>query len=126
MKARKLVRFGRDLPRSHWMRRAGLPANASLRGYAEDHAVSQLVSLAGDAIAAHGMTRKEVAELLGTTKSNVSQFLNGSRNMTIKTFGALLWTCGWLVDVTTVRPVGSERGWKPRRTIRRQRPRGET
>jgi predicted XRE-type DNA-binding protein len=114
MKARKLVRFSDDLPRRHWIARQLLPGT-SLRSYAEEGAISHLVSFAAAAIDACGMTRKEVAELLGTTKGNVSQLLNGSRNMTVKSFGALLWACGWEVDAITVIPVGG------RTQIRRRR-----
>jgi transcriptional regulator with XRE-family HTH domain len=104
--ANPVIRTSSDLPDDHWMARQ-LPPNTSLRGYAEDRAVSMLASVAIQAIEEAGLTRAEVARLLGTTRGYVSQVLNGSTNMTLKTFGALLWAAGRQVASVSTEPVGS-------------------
>ena len=100
-----IVRTREDLPLGHWMARQ-LPEGASLRGYAEDRAISALTQVAQDAIDSAGLSRAEVAELLGTSRSYVSQVLNGSTNMTLKTLGALLWAAGQQVGRLETEPVG--------------------
>ena len=60
-----------------------------------------------DAIEDSGLTRAELARVLGTTKSYVSQVLNGSTNMTLKTLGGLLWATGKQVQNVTVAVTGS-------------------
>lgn len=101
-----LIRTSDDLPRDHWIARQ-LPPNTSLRAYAEDEAISVLTTAAQDAIEHAGLSRKDVADALGTTKSYVSQVLNGSTNMTLKTFGALLWVCGRQVTAIKTEPIGT-------------------
>lgn len=99
-----VVRTREDLPVGHWMARQ-LPEGASLRGYAEDRAISVLTQVAQEAIDGAGISRAEVAELLGTSRSYVSQVLNGSTNMTLKTLGALLWVAGQQVARLETEPV---------------------
>lgn len=89
----RFVRTSDDLAPDHWMARQ-LPAGVSLRAYGEDEAISNITNAVQVAIDETGLTRAEIARLLGTTKSYVSQVLNGSTNMTLKTLGALLWACG--------------------------------
>lgn len=89
----KPIRTADDLPRDHWIARQ-LPAGTSLRSYAEDEAISVLTSAVQDALDRAGVSRAEAARLLGTTRSNVSQALNGSSNMTLRTLGGLLWCAG--------------------------------
>jgi transcriptional regulator with XRE-family HTH domain len=101
-----LIRLTSDLPEGHWMRRHS-PDNTSLRPYAEDRVVSVLTGAAIDAIEEAGISRVEVARLLGTTKSYVSQVLNGSTNMTVKTLGALLWASGQQVRCLETEPIGT-------------------
>jgi predicted XRE-type DNA-binding protein len=82
-----------DLKPGHWLSRQ-LPAGASLRGYAEDRAIATITRSVQQTINEAGLSRSDLARLLGTTKSYVSQVLNGSTNMTLKTLGALLWASG--------------------------------
>ena len=88
-----LIHYSKDLPIDHWLTRL-VPPEMSLRAYAEDRAVAELTGTVLETIERAGLTRAEVARLLGTTKSYVSQVLNGSTNMTLKTLGALLWAAG--------------------------------
>jgi transcriptional regulator with XRE-family HTH domain len=103
----RFYRFSDDLPDGHWMARQ-LPRGASLRGFAEDEAISVVTSAVQEAIDEAGLTRAEVATLLGTTKSYVSQVLNGSTNMTLKTLGAFLWACGREVTELRSGVLGAE------------------
>lgn len=114
---RRLVRTSSELPANHWMARQ-LPPNTSLRGYAEDRAVSLLTRAVLDAIESAGLSRADVARALGTTKSYVSQVLNGSTNMTLKTLGALLWASGRQVSDLRTDVIGA-----PPRPERQQRQR---
>lgn len=92
-----LVRTRDDLPLGHWLARQ-LPPGTSLRTYAEERAIMTLTRQVLDAVEEAGLTRAEIASLLGTSRSFVSQVLNGSANMTLKTLGALLWATGRQVD----------------------------
>lgn len=103
---KRLTRIVRDLPEGHWICRHA-PAHASLRPYAEDRAVSILTGAVIDCIENAGISRAEVARTLGTTKSYISQVLNGSTNMTLKTIGALLWACGQQVLALRSAPMGT-------------------
>lgn len=100
-----LVRTSDDLPKNHWMARQ-LPPGTSLRAYAEDEAISVLTSAVQEALDDAGITRAEIAEQLGTTRSYVSQVLNGSTNMTLKTLGALCWVAGRQVTELRSVPLG--------------------
>ena len=104
--AKKAIRTREDLPPGHWMARQ-LPCGASLRGYTEERAVALLTQAAQQAIDSAGVTRSEAAKLLGTSRSHVTQVLNGSANMTLKTLGALLWVGGQQVATLRTEPVGA-------------------
>jgi len=106
------IRTSDDLPHDHWIARQ-LPRGTSLRPFAEDEAISVLTGAVQDAINNAGMTRAEVARVLGTTKSYVSQVLNGSTNMTLRTFGALLWAAGRQVQGVETAPVGTAAAEEP-------------
>ena len=103
---KRLIRYSKDLPTDHWLARL-VPAEMSLRAYAEDRAVAELTGGVIEAIERAGLTRAEIARLLGTTKSYISQVLNGSTNMTLKTLGALLWAAGREVAELRTAQVGA-------------------
>ncbi|MEX2178629.1 MAG: helix-turn-helix transcriptional regulator [Gemmatimonadaceae bacterium] len=103
---KNVIRTVDDLPSDHWIARQ-LPAGTSLRPYAEDEAISAITAAVQDAIKRAGLSRSEVAGLLGTTKSYVSQALNGSTNMTLRTLGALLWAAGRQVRDLWTEPLGA-------------------
>lgn len=104
--AKRVIRTTDDLPAHHWMARQ-LPKGCSLRGYAEDRAVSELTKAVQDALDAAGLSRAEVADCLGTSRSYISQVLNGSANMTLKTLGALLWVSGRQVSGLATEDIGA-------------------
>ena len=105
-KTNKVVRTRDDLPPGHWLRRQ-LPAGASLRTYAEERAIINLTRFVNQAAEASDLSRAELANLLGTSRSFVSQVLNGSANMTLKTFGALLWAVGQQVSGVKTEVLGT-------------------
>lgn len=109
---KRLVHTSDDLPQNHWMARQ-LPPGTSLRAYAEDQAISVLISAVQDAINDAKISRAEIARLLGTTKSYVSQVLNGSPNLTVKSLGALLWAAGREVSELRTVAVGAEMRREP-------------
>ena len=103
---KRLIRTSDDLKLGHWMTRQ-LPAGTSLRGYSEERAIAVITRAVQKAIDDAGLSRSDVAKVLGTTKSYVSQVLNGSTNMTLKTLGALLWASGQQVNAIVSDEVGS-------------------
>ena len=100
-----VVRSVDDLPQAHWLARQ-LPAGTSLRGFAEERAILAGARVVEQAIAAAQLSRTDLAELLGTSRSYITQVLNGSANMTLKTLGALLWACGQEVEAVSMRALG--------------------
>ncbi len=88
-----VVRTVDDLSPDHWMAQQ-LPPGASLRRYAEARAISLLTRSIQDAIQEAGLSRAEVARVLGMKPTYVSRVLNGYSNMTMRTLGALFWACG--------------------------------
>ena len=109
---KRAIRTSNDLPRNHWIARQ-LPAGTSLRSYAEDEAITVLTSAVHDALNAAGLSRAEIADLLGTTRSYVTQVLSGSTNMTLRTLGALLWASGQQVAQLRVEPLGTMANARP-------------
>jgi transcriptional regulator with XRE-family HTH domain len=78
-----------------------------LRTYAEERAIINLTRFVNQAAEASDLSRAELANLLGTSRSFVSQVLNGSANMTLKTFGALLWAVGQQVSGVKTEVLGT-------------------
>jgi transcriptional regulator with XRE-family HTH domain len=48
-----------------------------------------------------GFNRKKLAEALGTTKSFVTQLLDGTRNMTLRTLSDVFLVLGYAIDIHT-------------------------
>jgi transcriptional regulator with XRE-family HTH domain len=72
------------------------------REYARERCRIVLTEAIGEAIEESGLSRSQIAEKLGVTKGYVSQVLSGSRNMTLRTLGDLMWACDReLQDVAT-------------------------
>jgi len=108
----KRVRYREDLPAGHWLARQ-LPKGASLRTYAEERSIISLTTSIQTAIEASGLSRAEIAAVLGCSRAFVSQILNGSSNMTLKTLGALLWAIGQQVQSLQLEPLGSKKPGEP-------------
>lgn len=83
------------------------------RTYEEERLILWATEAVAEAMADQGLTRTQLAEALGTSRPNVTQLLNGSRNMTLRTLAALAHACGMRVDLK-IEPLpplthGSER-----------------
>lgn len=78
-----------------------------MRTYAEERAIINLTRFVNQAVESSDLSRAELANLLGTSRSFVSQVLNGSANMTLKTFGALLWAVGQQVSGVKTEVLGT-------------------
>ena len=101
----QVILFSDELPRDHWLARQ-LPGHISLREYAEERAILAAARIAETAMNDAHVSRGMLAERLGASKAFVSQILNGSRNMTMRTLGSILWACGQELQDVFVRPFG--------------------
>jgi hypothetical protein len=61
------------------------------------------------ALESKGITRTALAERIERTPGFVSQVLNGSRNMTLKTMADILWACGLQLHDLETCPIGESR-----------------
>ena len=82
------------------------------------HITNEVVGLLNTALAASGLTRRELAARLGIGESRVSQVLNGDGNLRLTTLGRFLAAMNCKVDMA---PRGFDAP-SPRRRSRSQRP----
>ncbi len=75
------------------------------RIYAQELAVLIASQTVVDAMEAAHLSRAELAGRIGKTKGYVSQVLGG-RNMTMRTFGDLLWACDRQIAEVLAVPLG--------------------
>jgi transcriptional regulator with XRE-family HTH domain len=75
------------------------------RIYAQELAVLVATQTIVDAMEAAQLSRAELANRIGKSKGFVSQVLSG-RNMTMRTFGDLLWACDRQVSEVLAVPMG--------------------
>jgi len=71
----------------------------SRRLYEEERLILWATEAVAEAMAKQGLTRAQLAVVLGTSRPNVTQLLSGSRNMTLRTLAALAHACGMRVDL---------------------------
>lgn len=83
-----------------------LTSPEEVRLYAQDALLLNASAVINEAIEEAGLSRADVAERIGKTKSYVSQALSGSRNMTLKTMADLLWACEQEVARIQVQSLG--------------------
>jgi len=67
----------------------------SLRLLSEERLVVAATELVSEALELRGVTRSGLAARLGTTKSEVTQRLSGRRNLTLRSFAAMLHELGY-------------------------------
>lgn len=48
------------------------------------------------------VSKSEIAKRIGVSPAHITQTLNGSRNMTLRTFAAIAWAVGHRVDLKVV------------------------
>ena len=66
----------------------------SRRLYEEERLILWTTEAVAETMANQGLNRAQLAEVLGTSRPNVTQLLSGSRNMTLRTLAALAHACG--------------------------------
>lgn len=71
----------------------------SRRLYEEERLILWATEAVAEAMAKQGLTRAQLADVLDTSRPNVTQLLSGSRNMTLRTLAALAHACGMRVDL---------------------------
>jgi antitoxin component HigA of HigAB toxin-antitoxin module len=69
------------------------------RVHEEERLVLDATEAIEQAMEARGVTRSGLAELLGTSKANVSQLLSGTRNLTLRTLGRMAFELNYRLNV---------------------------
>ncbi len=77
------------------------------RYFARDMAMLTVTAAIINEMESQGVTRTQLAERVGCTKAFVSQVLNGSRNMTLRTIADLAWALGKEVHGVALRDLGT-------------------
>jgi transcriptional regulator with XRE-family HTH domain len=73
---------------------------------AEERLILEATELISERMETAGVTRAELAERIGTTRSHVTQLLAGNRNMTLRTLADVGFALGFEVRLAAV-PVGA-------------------
>jgi len=73
----------------------------SLRLVAEETALLEASELVAECLEERQVTRSALADRLGVSRSEVTQRLNGKRNLTVRTLGAMLHELGYRLRFET-------------------------
>ena len=76
-----------------WIERQTRTPEARKR-YEEERLILWTTEAICEAMEEQGLTRAQLAEQLGTSRSNITQLLSGSRNMTLRSLASLAYACG--------------------------------
>jgi transcriptional regulator with XRE-family HTH domain len=82
------------------------------REFAEERLIVDAAEEIWTAMEHEGISKSDVARILGKSKAYVTQVLSGSRNMTLRTFATIAHILGYEVEVSLKRRT-SEAEWKP-------------
>lgn len=77
---------------THFLDKWVAESSENARAYAEEEFILEVSEKIFHLLDERGMTRKELADLLGTSKANISQLLNGNRNMTLRSLAAIAFS----------------------------------
>lgn len=69
------------------------------RMYEQERLILWTTEAVAEAMAERDMTRAQLAEVLGTSRANVTQLLSGSRNMTLRTLAAVAHACDFRAEI---------------------------
>ena len=69
------------------------------RLFAKEALILEVTEAIWELMEKHGRSKAELAKALGTSKSNITQLLDGSRNMTLGTLSDLAFALGLCVKV---------------------------
>jgi len=72
-----------------------------MRLYQQERAIMEVTELISGLMEEHGMTKAHLAKELGTSKANITQMLDGRRNMTIRTISDVLFCLGAALQVAS-------------------------
>ena len=86
-----------------------LTTDEETRAFASDSLLLNASQLVMTAMEGANISRAQLSERIGKSRSYVSQVLSGSRNMTLKTLADLLWACGQEVGVMELQRLGEMR-----------------
>ena len=91
-----------------WLERH-LGRSKEIRGiHEEERLVVEATEAIEHAMETRGVNRAALADLLGTSKANISQMLSGTRNMTLRTLGKIAFELDYRVqlDLAELEAVG--------------------
>ena len=71
----------------------------SARLYQQERLVLWATEAICELMAENNVSRAELARRLGTSRANITQMLNGSRNLTLRTLADMAWACEARIDV---------------------------
>jgi transcriptional regulator with XRE-family HTH domain len=82
-----------------------------LRLFEQGRAIMDVTELICEIMEDQGVSRSELAERLETSKSNVTQTLDGTRNMTVRKISDILFELGHSLKVDVLQPerIGTRR-----------------
>jgi len=61
------------------------------RAFAQEKLIEDAGELVATAMEEHGVSKAQLAERLGTSRSHITQLLRGSRNMTLRTLADIMF-----------------------------------
>ena len=76
-----------------WIKRQTRNPEARKR-YEEERLILWTTEEIAGAMVAQGLSRADIADIIGTSRANVTQLLSGSRNMTLRSLARLAHACG--------------------------------
>lgn len=79
---------------------------------AEETALLEASELIEECLGDRQITRAALADRLGVTRSEVTQRLNGKRNLTVRTLGAMLHSLGYRLTFQA-EDIARVRGYRP-------------
>jgi transcriptional regulator with XRE-family HTH domain len=80
--------------------------------FAEEALIVDVAEQIWSAMTTAKVTKSEIAQKLGKSKALVSQLLNGSRNLTLRSLADIAFTLGYRVDVS-LNKVQAVNEWHP-------------
>jgi transcriptional regulator with XRE-family HTH domain len=80
------------------------------RVFAQERLIVSVAEAVWEQLEERGITQAEIANFLGKSKAYVSQILDGSRNMTLRTLSDLAFALGGEIDIHFKQKLEAE-GW---------------
>ncbi len=87
-------------------------SDTNQRLFAEESLIVDAAEEIWAAMERKGITKADLAGLLGTSKANITQLLNGSRNMTLRTLADISFALGHKISLRLSECHQSDEGWE--------------